>query len=63
MDYWGGGGGGGGQRVSWPPLSSYWGGLAPPGPPSSNAYAPSGINTIFEQENPINKDSNFSAAC
>ena len=29
----GGGGGGGGQRVCWPPLSNYWGGLAPPGPP------------------------------
>ena len=26
-------GGGGGQRVCWPPLSNYWGGLAPPGPP------------------------------
>ena len=23
----------GGQRVCWPPLSNYWGGLAPPGPP------------------------------
>ena len=32
VDYWGG------QRVCWPPLSSYWGGLAPPGPPSSYAY-------------------------
>ena len=34
------GGGGGGQRVCWPPLSNYWGGvgLAPPGPPSSYAY-------------------------
>ena len=32
MDYWGG------QRVCWPPLSNYWGGLAPPGPPSSYAY-------------------------
>ena len=30
--------GGGGQRVCWPPLSNYWGGLAPPGPPSSYAY-------------------------
>ena len=28
----------GGQRVCWPPLSNYWGGLAPPGPPSSYAY-------------------------
>ena len=30
----GGGGGGGaeGQRVCWPPLSNYWGGLAPPPP-------------------------------
>ena len=34
VDYWGGG-----QRVCWPPLSNYWGGLAPPGPPSSYAYA------------------------
>ena len=33
MDYWGG------QRVCWPPLSNYWGGLGPPGPPSSYAYA------------------------
>ena len=33
VDYWGG------QRVCWPPLSNYWGGLAPPGPPSSYAYA------------------------
>ena len=24
---------GGGQRVCWPPLSNYWGGLAPPSPP------------------------------
>ena len=32
MDYWGG------QRVCWPPLSNYWGGLAPPRPPSSYAY-------------------------
>ena len=23
----------GGQRVCWPPLSNYWGGLAPPPPP------------------------------
>ena len=31
--------GGGGHRVCWPPpLSNYWGGLAPPGPPSSYAY-------------------------
>ena len=30
--------GGGGQIVCWPPLSNYWGGLAPPGPPSSYAY-------------------------
>ena len=28
----------GGQRVCWPPLSNYWGGLAPPWPPSSYAY-------------------------
>ena len=34
----------GGQRVCWPPLSNYWGGLPPPppapppGPPSSYAY-------------------------
>ena len=28
----------GGQRVRWPPLSNYWGGLAPPGPTSSYAY-------------------------
>ena len=34
----GGGGGGGGQRVCWPPLSNYWGGPGPPGPPSSYAY-------------------------
>ena len=33
--------GGGGQRVSWPLLSNYWGGLAPPGPPSSYAYVSS----------------------
>ena len=32
VDYWGG------QRVCWPPLPNYWGGLAPPGPPSSYAY-------------------------
>ena len=32
VDYWGG------QRVCWPPLSNYWRGLAPPGPPSSYAY-------------------------
>ena len=25
--------GGGGQRVCWPPLSNYWGGGWPPGPP------------------------------
>ena len=35
MDYWGGGGG---QRVCWPPLSNYWGGGWPPGPPSSYVY-------------------------
>ena len=28
----------GGQRVCWPPLSNYWGGPGPPGPPSSYAY-------------------------
>ena len=40
MDYWGGGGGGGGgQRVCCPP-SQIIGGLGPPLPPSSYAYAP-----------------------
>ena len=34
----GGGGGGGKGYVGPPPLSNYWGGLAPPGPPSSYAY-------------------------
>ena len=42
-DYWGG------QRVCWPPpLSNYWGGgLAPPGPPSSYAYATVYPSTYF----------------
>ena len=33
-----GGGGGAKGYVGPPPLSNYWGGLAPPGPPSSYAY-------------------------
>ena len=40
---------GGGQRVCWPPLSNYWGGLAPPGPPSSYAYALDLEKKIFEE--------------
>ena len=32
------GGGGGGKGYVGPPLLNYWGGLAPPGPPSSYAY-------------------------
>ena len=31
-------GGGGGAKGMLAPLSNYWGGLAPPGPPSSYAY-------------------------
>ena len=38
----------GGQRVCWPPLSNYWGGLAAPGPPpSSYAYA---FSVIYDQQ-------------
>ena len=40
MHYWGG------QRVCWPPLSNYLGGLAPPGPPSSYAYVQDDISTL-----------------
>ena len=31
---------GGPKGMLAPPLSNYWGGLAPPGPPSSYAYVP-----------------------
>ena len=46
-----GGGGGGGQRVCWPPLSDYWGGLdLPPGPPSSYAYVEKKSNKLSEAD-------------
>ena len=42
MDYWGG------QRVCWPPLSNYWGGLAPPPPGPPPLPTPMKIVSAFK---------------
>ena len=47
VDYWGG------QRVCWPPLPNYWGGLAPPLPTPMNSSYDGSQNVFMEKYNQL----------